>query len=230
MKVCILDAWGPEDAALVNSHWVAERTFAVLRRTLQDAVIIVESGDTLDRNRAEARLAEDHDGFAYFGHGRDHVLYRFTDDSNPELPREKRPPIPILGTEQIALLGRRWFHAFACLSGNMLCKHAEAAGASAYLGYRVTVNVEWDPNKLPEELGLLLEELVTAATLRLAASERSRMKIRRHVREISDRLLDWLDTHEEACLAVKWIELTALQMLANDLHLKLELEGVDVVP
>ncbi len=229
MKVCFFDAWSSEDAALVNSHWIAERTVAVFRRDFATATVTIMSGDTVDRACAEAKLAENHDGFVYFGHGRENVLYRCTDDSNPDLPREKRPPIPILGIDQIALLGPRWFHAFACLSGNSLCKHAANAGASAYLGYCVKVNVTWDPDELPEELRQLLEELVTVATLRLASGERSRTTIRRHVKEVSDRLIDWVDMNEEACLSIKWIDLTALHMLANQLHDKLELEGVAVL-
>jgi|GEM_PF-3263343 len=230
MKVCILDAWSSEDAALVNSHWVAVKTEASLRRMFKAVDITVMSGPAVDRGCAEARLAESHDGFAYFGHGREHVLYRCTDDSNPDLPREKREPIPIVGLEQITLLGPRWFHAFACLSGTSLCTHAANAGVSAYLGYCVKVNVTWDPAILPEELRQLLEELVTAATLQLVSGERSRVAIRRQVRHISDRLLDWVDTNEGACKSIPWIELTALQMLANQLHQKLELEGVAVLP
>jgi hypothetical protein len=230
MKVCILDAWSSEDAALVNSHWVAERTAAVLRRVFVNAEVTVMSGDTVDRAFAEAQFAENHDGFAYFGHGRENVLYRCTDDSNPDLPREKRLPIPILGIEQIALLGPRWFHAFACLSGNSLCKHAANAGVAAYLGYNVKVNVTWDPSELPEELRQLLQELVTVATTCLASGERSRSTIRRRVKEVSDRLIDWVDRNEEACQPINWIDLTALYMLANQLHEKLELQGVAVVP
>ena len=139
-------------------------------------------------------------------------------------------PITIFGAEHVQVLGNRWFHAFACLSGHTLCRDAAKAGAAAYLGYCQTVNVTWEVGQLPDELRALLEDLVTTATLQLASGERSRDAIRRRVRDASDLLLVWLDTNEEACDRIPWIELTGLQILASMLHQKLELEGSAVLP
>jgi len=218
----VLDAWDPEDPALVNSHWVAERSIEALLRARPDAEIKVVAGEGLDRTAVRDELPGQHEGFAYFGHGREHVLYRRLDDF--------KNPVPIFGIEEVRVLGARWFHAFACLSGDTLCRDAASAGAAAYLGYRVTVNVEWEVPQLPDELRLLLQDLVTVATLELALGQRSRDAIRRRVREASDRLVDWLDTHEEAVEPIHWKDLTGLKALASLLHQKLELEGSAVLP
>lgn len=222
MMVCVLDAWDPEDPALVNSHWVAEQSTQALLKTHPNAEIKVVAGEELDRLSAEAELSQPHEGFAYFGHGREHVLYRCSDDSEN--------PVPIIGVEQVRLIGARWFHAFACLSGGSLCRDAASSGAAAYLGYCVAVNVEWEVAPLPDELRVLLQDLVTVATLQLAQGERSRDAIRRRVREASDQLVDWLDINEDAVASIHWKELVGLKLLANILHRNLELEGHAVQP
>lgn len=222
MKVCLLDAWSPGDPALVNSHWVAERTLDVLLRAHPDAAIELVAGDFVDAAAVETALSQPHEGFAYFGHGREHLLYRQRDQSGA--------PVSLFGLQNVGRLGARWFHAFACLSGDTLCRDAARAGAAAYLGYRVPVVVEWEVSRLPDELLALLEDLVTVATILLASGQRAREVIRRRVRDASDRLLEWLDTNEEASAPIAWIELTGLQMLANLLHRKLELEGTAVLP
>ncbi|HSO00198.1 MAG TPA: hypothetical protein VLS89_18025 [Candidatus Nanopelagicales bacterium] len=222
VDVCVLDAWHPEDPALVNSHWIAEQNIAALRRACPGAALVIISGADVDRASVEAELSKPHEGFVYLGHGREHVLYRCRDESGE--------PVPIVGIEQVRLLGDRWFHAFACLSGHTLCRDAANAGAGAYLGYRVAVTVEWDVPQLPDELRVLLEDLVTAATLELTLGQRSRSAIRRRVRDASDRLLDWLDSHEHAVEMLHWKDLTGLQMLASLLHQRLELEGTAVLP
>ena len=206
----------------MNSHWVAEQTVAALQREHDGAVLTIVAGDDVNALRVAGELAEQHDGFAYFGHGREHVLYRERDDAGA--------PVPLVGVEHVHLFGDRWFHAFACLSGHTLCQDAAKAGAAAYLGYRVTVNVSWDVPPLPGALRALLQELVTVATLQLAKGERSRGGIRRRVREVSDRLLDWMDMHVDECSSIHWGDLAALQVLASLLHQKLELEGAAVLP
>lgn len=222
VEVCVLDAWHPEDPALVNSHWIAAQNIAALRRACPGATVMILSGPEVDRASVEAELSKPHQGFVYLGHGREHVLYRCRD--------ELGEPVPIVGLEQVRLLGDRWFHAFACLSGQTLCRDAANAGAAAYLGYRVPVIVEWEVPQFPDELRVLLEDLVTAATLQLTLGQRSRDAIRRRVRDASDRLIDWLDRNEEALAMIHWKDLTGLQMLANLLHQKLELEGTAVLP
>jgi hypothetical protein len=133
MKICLFDAWHEGDPALINSHWVAEQTAVALAHLDPGAVLKVIASEHVTLITVEAELAQPHDGFAYFGHGREHLLYLRRDD--------RGEPIPVLGAEQVKAIGDRWFHAFACLSGETLCREAAAAGAAAYLGYRVKVVV-----------------------------------------------------------------------------------------
>ncbi|NJK32238.1 MAG: hypothetical protein HC927_07425 [Deltaproteobacteria bacterium] len=142
MKIAILDAWSEEDPALVNSHWVAEQTRDVLLRHGFDVEVIA---DELDRATVRQQFDAPHDGFAYFGHGRDHVLYR-------DLGENGRP-IALVDADDVSLIGDRWMHAFACLSGNTLCFHAADAGIAAYFGLAsFAVNVEWEISGSPEQL------------------------------------------------------------------------------
>lgn len=230
MKLCILDAWGSDDKALVNSHWVAEHTAIALQNAFPTLILTTKSGYIVDKACVETELAAEHEGFAYFGHGQDTVLYRIKDGSNPVLREKDWPPIPIFEITHLPSVGQRWFHAFACLSGNALSKAAPQAGVGAYLGYSIKVVVEWEPNALPEDLRLLLENLITVATLLLARGERARGVIRKSVKNASDELLEWLDEHEENVRHIHWKDLTGLKMLAFGLHQSLELEGLDVLP
>ena len=54
MRICILDAWHPEDPALVNSHWVAERTIDVLKTAHPGACVAVLSGGDLGPSTVDA--------------------------------------------------------------------------------------------------------------------------------------------------------------------------------
>lgn len=230
MKLCLLDAWKHNDPALLNSHWVADRTREALQTTFPDVVLAVRAGDAVDKACMEAVLAEAHDGFVYFGHGRESVLYRDKDASNPILRERDCPPIPIFEIHHLLSLGPRWFHAFACLSGKTLSEEALQAGAAVYVGYSMELAVEWDPERLPQELRDLLHQLVVVATIELARGQRSRRSLRVGVRNASERLLDWLDTHESDCAQIPWYELCGLQMLANRLHQNLEAGGIAIVP
>lgn len=221
MRICILDPWLPDDPALVNSHWVARQTADTLRREYPDVVLETVAGAGVSPTAVDSALAQAHDGFVYFGHGRTHDLWFRRDDAGQ--------PIPLIGLEQIRSVGARWFHAFACWSGQILGLDAASAGVGAYLGYQVAVNLHWEVSDLPDPLHTLLTELVTAATLDLARGERSRDRIRTRVRTTSDRLLDWLDNNPDACASIPWIELTGLHVLATLLHRDLVLEGVDVL-
>ncbi len=221
MRVCVFDAWSPDDEALVNSHWVAARTALRLSHNAAAGVEVIEA-EAVDQSRVAAEFARPHEGFAYFGHGQEHVLYRERD--------ARRRPVPILDAEGVHLIGDRWFHAFACLSGHTLCHDAARANVGAYLGYRVTVNVTWELDAWPDELVPLLDDLVTVATLEVARGERSRGALRHRVRAASDRMVEWLDLHDDACAAIPWIDIAGLHQLASLLHMQMEFEGAAVVP
>ena len=216
MKLCIFDAWDAADDALGNSHWVAERTADALRRELPDVTLEVVIGDELDGPRVLTELGRPHLGFAYFGHGDERVLYRVKGE-------------PLLGPEQVVLLKDRWLHAFACLSGHSLCHDAAHAGAAAFLGYRVTVVLEWEESTLPDALRDLLATLVTVATLQLAHGEYSRKVILGRVRAASDQLVDWLDVHSEVYPLLEWWHIAGMHTLASLLYVYLEIQGSAVL-
>lgn len=216
MRVCIFDPWDPNDSALVNSHWVAEQTHAVLAEQFEVQFV----GDGVDRDRIRVALKDGlNGGFAFFGHGCEHVLFQRRDDQGRL--------VPLFDVNEARIVGARWFHAFACLSGNTLALDALDAGIAAYLGYRIAVNVEWEPSQLPTEITTTLRELVTIATLRLALGERSTMALRRAVRDVAVRLCEAVDVHREA---LELRHVMGLNAFANSLHRDLALEGTEVRP
>lgn len=218
MRVRVWDAWAPdgEDPALTNSHWIAQHTITAL----SSAAIVPESisGAHFDRSHILADLRNPtYQGFLFFGHGRAHVLFRET--SGP-----RALPIPLITSQDMVLLGARFFVAFACLSGKELAVEAAAAGVPAYLGYCEKVSVEWTVEHLPAELEALLVELVTLASLRVALGERSRLALRRAVKRASDRVLEYFEDHT----LDNWVDQTGLLMLATTLHRDLVFEGAAV--
>lgn len=220
LQVCIFDAWHPEggdpDDPLINSHWIALETIARLREA--DLGVEHVSGASFDRADVRAAVADGaYAGFMYFGHGREHVLYRDTQG-----PQQR--PIPLLAIEDLLAIRRRFFVAFACLSGQELGMAAPSAGVGAYLGYRVPISVNWTLERLPADLVAMLSDLTTQGSCLVATGERSRSVVRARVRELSDRILDHLDRESLEHDADQW----GLVLLATSLHRDLVLEGVDV--
>lgn len=214
MTVCIIDVWSTEDPALMNSHWVAERTAEVFERAVPQIDYVIVGGSDVDAESIAAALACPHHGFAYFGQGCADSLFRE--------PDYFRRPIVLIGRSQLDQLTARWFHAFACLSGQTLCRAAAETGAAAYLGYVDAVNVEWNASLLPHDLRVLLADLVTVATLQLATGERSRDALRRRVRAAADRLIDRLCAYDDAVY-----DGAAALPLADRMGLQALDEGVD---
>lgn len=210
MTVVILDADrtdDPEDKALENSHWVAEQIAAVLV-----SPTITIRGEALTRGRLEEALRDaQHAGVVYCGHGRD-----------GELRQCGEALLDITNLEQI---GARWFHAFACNSGNRL---ALSAGpfVAAYLGYHRPVIVEWTVDGLPDEVRAILRDIVTAATLNLESGVRSRSAVRRRVRDAYDAWIAWREDHDgdEDLPLLDRMGLSALSRLYDGM----ELHGTEV--
>jgi hypothetical protein len=131
MGCAIFDAWSAADEALVNSHWIAEKTAAAL------AGAVRIEGAEADRAAMERVLGDlTVTGVAFFGHGREDHL---RDASGA----------PVLDEGNLALIGGRWFHGFACLSGKRLAGLARRAGVAASAGYEVRVVVELTPRTAP---------------------------------------------------------------------------------
>lgn len=208
MTVVLFDANAPGDAALENSHWVAAQTAIVLSDRCR-----VVTGTAVSRAAVEERFSDTACvGFAYFGHGRDDALIA--------------PTGVVLDLQNLAGVGPRWFHAFACNSGNTLAMSAPREGVGAYLGYNRPVIVEWTVDDLPDELVRILREVVTVSTRLLAEGARSRKALRRAVREAHDQWLLWREEHDTETMPLN--ERLGLDALVR-LYDCLEFEGVDVV-
>lgn len=221
MKFCIFDAWNFGDSALQNSHWVAHKTKQALETSIPACKVDILGGEGVTHTSVCQALAESFDGYMYFGHGRANLLYRSRDATGT--------PVAILESQDVGRIGARWFHAFACLSGQSLGNAAAQAGAAAYLGYNVLLIVEWDVPELPPELESILGKLATTASALLARGERSRTQIRRQIRDVSEELLGWLEDHAGAFSLPLGTHM-GLHQLANILHQKLELHGTAVLP
>ncbi len=208
MTVVLFDADAPDDPALENSHWVAAQTAFVLADRCR-----VVTGTSVTRSVVEENLADSACvGFAYFGHGRNDALVA--------------PTGVVLDLQNLARVGPRWLHAFACNSGNTLAMSAPREGAGAYLGYNRPVIVEWTVDDLPDELVRILREVVTVSTRLLAEGARSRGALRRAVREAHDQWLLWREEHDTETMPLN--ERLGLDALVR-LYDCLEFEGVDVV-
>lgn len=219
MTVRVFDAWDPNDPALVNSHQVALWTVQRL-----GGATVREAADVTAANVARDLADGSHEGFVFCGHGSDRALWGVGTHE-----REA-----VFDTHSLEAIGARWFHAFACLSGNGLAVTAPRENVGVYAGYNVKVVVEFTIGALPEGLEPLLVDAVTATTRALASSTRDRPTVERRtvvrdVRVASRRLRAWLLAHQRQCLQLmsepEWV---GLQTLATLLHASLELHGTQV--
>lgn len=179
MTVVVVDAYDASDPALVNSHWVAERTAHRLGPVARSLL-----GDAVTRTQVAQHLADASvTGMVYCGHGSaDALCYAGN---------------AVFDLLNLVTIGPRWFHAFACNSGNSLALTAPREGVDAYLGYNRPVVVEWSVEQLPEALAAVLEDIVTAATMRLHQGVRSRRDLANAVEAAYDAWIAWRLSHED---------------------------------
>ena len=202
MTVVVVDAYDASDPALVNSHWVAERTAHRL-----GAVAHSLQGSAVTRTQVEQHLKDASvTGVVYCGHGRaDALVYAGN---------------AVFDLHNLATIGPRWFHAFACNSGNRLALTAPREGVDVYLGYNRPVVVEWTVEHLPEALATVLEDIVTVATLRLHQGVRSRRDLANAVETAYDAWIAWCLAHEDAPLELnEQLGLHALRRLFECMEL-----------
>jgi hypothetical protein len=173
----IFAAWTDNDAALWNSRWMAQQT----ARLAPDAPLRIE-GDEATRSALELALDDaDLGGIALFGHGEPHAVM----GSNK---------VEALDLANITRVGRRWVHAMACNCGKELVA-AAAPHAEIFVGYQVSLIVEWTLEDLAEELRERLAHLVTATTLALLGGVRSKPELMRRASAAADDLIEWLLTN-----------------------------------
>jgi hypothetical protein len=168
------EAWTQDDAALWNSRWMAQQTI----RLAPDAPLRIEGAGAV-RGALERALGDaDLVGVALFGHGEPHAV----------MGSDK---LPALDLANIARVGPRWVHAMACNCGKELVT-AAASHVEIFVGYQVSLIVEWTLEDLAEELRERLARLVTATTLALLEGARSKQELMRRASDAADDLAEWL--------------------------------------
>jgi hypothetical protein len=209
-SVLLFDACGPGDAALENSHWMAERT----RERLGDAALTLTHPDAV-RARLEALLrAPDLTGLAVFGHGEPGRLHTMLRTQHRD---ERRAAIdeaseagavygsdaePALDLRNIHLLRGRWCHALACNVGLSLAHRAREPGVACFVAYETSLTPEYEVDALPGALHDRLAVVVTTATLALHQGIHDEKALKARVQEAVLDLEAWLDCDEaEAWLA-----------------------------
>lgn len=139
------------------------------------------------------------EGVALFGHGHSHAM----------MGADGREALDVTN---VRLIGRRWAHVMACLTGCELVP-ASAAHGSFLVGYDVALIVEWAPGDLPEEFRDLLARMVTCTTLELLAGVRSKPDLQRRAQIAAEAVTCWLlDNTEEGYLG---LHILAQQLVDN---------------
>ena len=159
-----------DDPALEVSAWIAAATAS---RAPQAPRLLTEAAAVRGSFEAQVKDSADLAGVAFFGHGKDDRL----DGADRD---------PLLDSDNVALLGGCWVHAFACLSGVKLAHRAVLQGAAIYVGYRRPLNVSFD---VPPPAEAEFVDLVSCVTLALLAGERDAAALQKRVSEAADRFV-----------------------------------------
>jgi hypothetical protein len=164
------------DEALVNAHWIAQQTAALVPSPTATVM-----GTTATRAALEAAWmgCEAQVGLCLFGHGDAQAVYGA--DGEPAFDQDNACG--------------QWVHAFACRTGLRLAHTAAARGVGCYLGYDTSLLVGWSMEALPPPLRALLSALVTAASDAMRQGVRSRRALQRAVSSAADALVDWINQH-----------------------------------
>jgi hypothetical protein len=202
--ILLFDAYTPGDAALENSHWMAERT----RERLGDDATTLTYPDAVRVNLESHLGAEGLRGLTVFGHGdpgRLHTELRMQYREGSRAARadaSKAGAIygsddaPALDIENLHLLRGLWCHALACNVGLSLAHRAIEPGALCFVAYETSLTPEFETDTLPHALRSRLETLVTTTTLNLHAGLRGEIELKGRIKEAIDELGAWLDCDE----------------------------------
>lgn len=210
--VLLFDGYVPGDAALENSHWVAERT----RERLGEEAVMLTFPEAV---RAKMMLhlgGNELRGLAVFGHGDAGYLHTAHRIQHQE-PADRRRILdetseagavygcdhePALDIDNVHLLKGRWCHALACCVGLSLADRAIAAGAAVFVAYQTSLTPEYDAGSLPSGLRSRVAALVTMTTTNLHAGVHEEIALRARVQETIEELESWLCGDEGAA----WVE------------------------
>lgn len=189
------------------SRWVAERVLLELR---DKSIHRLLDSDATRERVLQASDAKP-EGLLAFSHGGEGGL------SSVEACQHR----PLLTRDDLPRWSGRWIYAFACRSAEHLADAAVAAGVACFAGYLGPLFVEWEPEKLPEELARQVHTLVVLAALRIVDGERDVHRIKAELSPIADGIFDWIDLHLDPAAdnsdpaGVRWIQLTAQQLVNN---------------
>ncbi len=196
--------------ALVRTRWMAEQTLVQLTDAEMAAEPLLDS--KAQRSQLEIALDKersDVQGVALFAHGR---------------VAEKRSPVLVddaiigadgqaaIDADNAALLHGRWAHAVACHSATELAALACDSGAVCFVGYGVTLIVEWNPREIPDAIKARMIDLVTATTMNLAGGVRGERNLKAAVNDIAEHIVAWCDSHPEQAEGLA-LEVTAQQFV-----------------
>ena len=196
----------PRGDPLLRTRWVAAHT---LERLAADGVpTVAVLDDRATRAGLEGAIRDETRGVALFSHGR--VARKgaptATDDAIMGLDG------PALDRDNLTLLRDRWGHAVACHSGTEMATQACAHGAECFVGYDVSLTVEWDPDALPEEIEPLMIDLVTKTTRNLAGGVRDERRLLADVNAIAEDIADWCRNNADRAEGL-YLEATAHQLV-----------------
>lgn len=169
-----------DDEELTRSAWIAQKTIDVLAPQPTElrgqAATRAALADVVQSNQPT--------GVAFFGHGAEDRLF----DAD-RAPGDPNGPA-LLDKHNIGMLRECWVHAFACLSGAQLAKHAVAQGVTCYVGYSKGLDVGWPIPPLAEAEFVAM---VTCTTQALLAGERDRKALQSNASAAADKLVMALD-------------------------------------
>lgn len=227
-RVLVFDAYVPGDAALENSHWVAERTAEVLNdvtvltgreavrdaleRALQDdairAVVLCGHGDG---GRAAFLLRNQH-------HERDLAATMKLQEISEHGAVYGADGETALDDRSVACTAGRWVHAIACEVGIApLPARAVDAGAVAFAAYEQSLTPEFDRSALPPDAASLLATVATSTTLRMAGGTYDEEALQGAARLASEAIDAWMDSDAARAWidSTGWIEQAGLRKFAK---------------
>lgn len=210
MTVLVFDAYLPGDAALENSHWMAERT----RERLGDEAQTLTHPDARRANLTACLGAETIRGLAMFGHGEPgqlHMALRTAQRTGRRADVDEMSEAgavygcdgeAALDVDNLPLLRDRWCHAMACNVGLSLAHRAIDAGATCFVAYETSLTPEFEIGTLPQALHAHLAAVVTVTTLGLYRGTRLENDLAAAVQEAIEAMEVWLEGDEGA----RWVD------------------------
>lgn len=207
-RIVVFGPHAPNDDALENSRWVAEKH---LEQFGERCVAVVDAS-ALRANLEAALVREDVQGIVLSGHGDGgkevFLLHEQHHDRTPRWQRrfdETSNHGAIYGSDgesafdsDNAHLGAsRWVHALACEIGlSTLPEKALECGVVAFVSYEQRLVPEFTIETLPNAATTILARIVTRTTLNLAAHRLELRVLQWDVRQAAEDLNAWFDTDE----------------------------------